>query len=252
MIKALPSFAAFLFCTAVSAQCTPNQLYADSVFGVWPDTIQDFDPGFVGSFYSDTLNILTPHNAGDIDPLFSIFTIDSIALNSVTGLPPGLSIVCNSQTGAACTYLPQQVGCGLIQGTPTLAGNYPISLDVIAYAHAPLFGAQELPQVFTGYSINISMGAGVDEMPIATLSHVRNVPNPVTDRTNIEFNLAKAGEVKVKVYDLVGAELWTGQLLGKPGLNRMPFEATKLESGIYLYTVSSAGTSFTGRMVVGR
>jgi hypothetical protein len=241
-----------LLTTVAVAQCTPDPLYTDSIFGVWPDTLENFAAGTVGMAYSDTLNLLTPANAGDIDPLFSLFTIDSIALDSASGLPPGLAVICNSQTSSACTYLPEQLGCGLIQGTPLQAGTFPITLNVTAYAHAPLFGNQVLPQVFTGYTIIVSGELGVETLAPLAFSHVRNVPNPVTDRTNIEFNLAKAGEVKVKVYDLVGAELWTGQLLGKPGLNRMPFEATKLESGIYLYTVSSAGTSFTGRMVVGR
>ncbi|MBK9420060.1 MAG: T9SS type A sorting domain-containing protein [Flavobacteriales bacterium] len=252
MKRVLPLFFASLLTASAFAQCTPNQLYADSVFGVWPDTIQNFMPGSVGGFYTDTLNILTPSNAGAIDPLFSIFTIDSIALDSASGLPAGLSIICNSQTGAACTYLPQQVGCGLIQGTPVTAGVYPISLHVKAYAHAPFLGAQVLPQVFTGYSITISIGAGMDELNVAKLSRVRNLPNPVSDRTTFEFSLAKAGDVKVKVYDLIGGEMWSGHMQGRSGVNRMPFDAATLENGIYLYTVSTAGTSFTGRMVVGR
>lgn len=252
MKRALPAIFALIFAASASAQCTPNQLYADSVFGVWPDTTQGFDPGVLGVFYSDTLNILTPTNAGDIDPLLSLFTIDSIALDSASGLPPGLSIICNSQTGAACTYLPSQVGCGLIQGTPSVSGTFPISLWVTAFVHAPLFGQQELPQSFTGYGITIGMGSGVGEAVATKLVHLHNVPNPVVDRTSIEFGLTKPGVVKVKVYNLVGGELWNGGMQGKPGLNRMAFDASQLENGIYLYTVEQNGTSSTGRMVVGR
>ena len=253
MKRALPFLFVTLLSGAAFAQCSPNQLYADSVFGVWPDTTQGFAPGYVGVFYSDTLNILPPANAGAIDPALFIFIIDSIILDSVSGLPPGFSVICNSQTGAACTYLPEQVGCGLIQGTPATAGVYPISLHTTVNVHiAGLGSAQALPYVFPGYSITISMGSAINEVTAAKLSRVSNSPNPVTDRTTFEFSLAKAGDVKVKVYDLVGAEMWSTHVQGKPGINRMPFDASTLESGIYLYTISTAGTSFTARMVVGR
>ena len=241
-----------LLTTVAVAQCTPDPLYTDSIFGVWPDTLENFAAGTVGMAYSDTLNLLTPANAGDIDPLFSLFTIDSIALDSASGLPPGLAVICNSQTSSACTYLPEQLGCGLIQGTPLQAGTFPITLNVTAYAHAPLFGNQVLPQVFTGYTIIVSGELGVETLAPLAFSHVRNVPNPVTDRTFIEYALNRPGMVKVKVFDLIGGEMWSGKVQGKQGLNRLPFDAGGLENGVYLYTVASNGASFTGRMVVSR
>ncbi|MBL0045022.1 MAG: hypothetical protein IPP33_11695 [Flavobacteriales bacterium] len=46
--------------SATNAQCSPNRLYADSVYGVWPDTLETSSSGMVSVFYSDTLNVLVP------------------------------------------------------------------------------------------------------------------------------------------------------------------------------------------------
>jgi hypothetical protein len=138
----------------VSAQCVPDQLYADSVYGVWPDTTENFINGMVNVPYSDTLTLLVPSDPSLINPSFpSTVTVDSVQVVSVTGLPPGIVVSCNSQTGGACTYLPNQVGCGLLEGTPTAAGTYPITINVMAYA--TFIGVQSFPQAFTGYSITI-------------------------------------------------------------------------------------------------
>lgn len=235
----------------VSAQCVPNQMYADSVYGVWPDTTQNFVNGMVNTFYSDTLTVLIPSQANLIDPSLPAVTLDSVQMNNITGLPPGISVMCNSQTGGACTYLANQVGCGLLQGTPTVAGTYPITINVTAYA--TFFGVQSFPQAFTGYSITIMpAAAGIGDIAVLTLDGVKNVPNPFTDRTTIEFNLAKAGMAHVKVFNLVGEQLWKTTVQGKPGSNRVPFALNTLENGIYLYSVEAGGVNFTGRMMVNR
>ena len=62
------TLAAAALTTAAAAQCTPDPLYADSVFGVWPDTLENFKPGMVNVFYSDTLNLIIPTDANSLDP----------------------------------------------------------------------------------------------------------------------------------------------------------------------------------------
>lgn len=235
-----------------SAQCSPNQTYADSLFGAWPDTLTNFADGMVGVLYSDTLNLLVPSNAGAIDPNFEGFAIDSVALVQVTGLPPGITVQCTSHTGAPCTFITGQVGCGLIEGVPTETGTFPLVIQVNAYAS--LFGmAQAVPYSFPGYSITITENTtGVAELAPVKLSGVKTIPNPFAERTAIEFDLSKAAPVKVKVFNLVGAEMWRRNVQGKAGVNKVSFDATNLESGIYIYHVESADSKFTGRMMVNR
>jgi len=60
------------------------------------------------------------------------------------------------------------------------------------------------------------------------------------------------GAVKVRVFNLVGEELWMQTVQGKAGLNRVPFESGSMEEGVYLYKVESGKENFTGRMVLYR
>lgn len=232
------------------AQCVPNALYADSVYGVWPDTTENFAPGMVGVFYSDTLNILVPSNASLIDPDYPSFvSIDSISLNQVTGLPPGIQVSCNSQTAAPCTYLANQLGCGLLEGTPTQVGTFNIVLEVTAYAN--FLGPQAIPQSFSGYSITILPSTvGIGEIKLEGPGTVRNVPNPFAARTDIEFDLGKAAPVNIQVFSLVGELVWQQTVQGKAGNNHVPFRANELENGVYLYHIEAAGLTRTGRMMV--
>lgn len=242
--------AASLAITGANAigQCTPNLLYTDSVYGVWPDTTENFAGGVLNVFYSDTLNILVPTDAGLIDSQYSGVNIDSVALTSVDNLPPGLSVLCNSQTGAACTFLSSQLGCGLIEGTPTTAGVFDMTINVIAYAFG---GFVQVAQPFNGYRITISEdNSGVASITSIKPLDVRAVPNPAVGNTNFLFNLPRAAKARLQVFNLVGEKLWDRSLAGKQGVNTIPFDASKLESGVYLYTVEAGGQTYTSRLVV--
>lgn len=241
--------------SAYSQACVPNPLYADSIFGIWPDTTTNFAPGVVGVAYSQTLDLIVPQNAGDVDPQFNGVMLDSVAFSTVTGisgLPPGLSVACASQTPAPCSYLTGQLGCGIIIGTPTTAGVYPLTLSVTAYA--ALFGTVlPIDQSFGGYSITIAENnVGITEYSLQGLGGVRNVPNPFAVRTAIEFQLGTASQVEVRVFNLLGEELFAQSVQAKMGANRVPFEAGTLPDGVYLYKVQTGKDTFTGRMVLNR
>lgn len=251
MKKSLLSFI-FAFAAAfASAQCTPDPLYTDSIFGVWPDTTENFSSGTVGIFYTDTLNLLVPQDAELIDPDFPAIDIDSIQLVNVQGLPPGLTTICNSQTPASCTYLPSQLGCGLIQGTPTTTGTYPIQLDVLAW-FTFLF-PQSQAVSFGGYEITIVDNTTAVLSRTATgISSVRNVPNPFAARTTIEFNAGVPGTARVRVFSLVGEEIWSETVQARSGTNKVQFDAGEMPDGVYLYKIECGSNTYTGRMALQR
>lgn len=251
MKKLLLSFLLVSTVGVAMSQCVPNEIYADSTFGVWPDTTTNFAPAGLDQPYTQQLDLIVPENAEDLGPGFPSLPLDSVQFEGVTGLPPGLTYDCNSQTPAECTYLPQQLGCGVISGTPTQAGVYELTLDVRGYSNLNGF-VVDAAHTFTGYRIIVLEGLSVAEASMPAIGQVRNVPNPFTSRTAFEFQLAKAMDVDLRVFNLLGEELWSQTVHGKAGMNRIPFDSDNLQEGIYLYKVGAGKETFTGRMVLHR
>jgi len=239
---------AFTATNVVNAQCTPNPLYADSIFGVWPDTITGFEPAMEGVWWTDTLDFKIPTESGDIDPNFPGNLIDSVSLTTITNLPPGIVYYCNSNTPAPCTFLGGMQGCGLLEGIPTAEGTYDIDIDIMAFV---LVGSITMPvqYSFTGYSITVGPLGVVENS--GNISKVeQNVPNPFSNETKIDVYLRNGANIELTVHDMVGKTLYQTIERGIPGKNELVFEANDLGQGIYLYTIESGGESVTRRMIV--
>jgi hypothetical protein len=72
----------------------------------------------------------------------------------------------------------------------------------------------------------------------------QNYPNPFNPSTSISFSIPEASSVKVVIYDVLGnkiTELVNGNLA--LGYHKVSFDASKLNSGIYLYTISAQSNS---------
>jgi len=77
-----------------------------------------------------------------------------------------------------------------------------------------------------------------------------NYPNPFTTRTTLPFDVAQAGAVTLKVYDLLGREVAT--LVDAPlapGYYEATWETEGQAAGVYLGRLQAAGTVSTRRLV---
>jgi PKD repeat protein len=106
---------------SLKAQCVID--YTQTQPGIYPNILPS---GMVGETYSEGITFVMPLDT-------SGFNFTNFYIQSVSGLPLGLSWQCNSPS-TNCSYNPQssQHGCIEVSGTPLLAGTYQIDVSVIA------------------------------------------------------------------------------------------------------------------------
>lgn len=76
-----------------------------------------------------------------------------------------------------------------------------------------------------------------------------NYPNPFNGSTVIHFNLPADSECRLEVYSPVGSSVLTTEIKGIKGINSYNFDASSLNSGVYLYRLTAGGKALTGKMV---
>jgi hypothetical protein len=75
----------------------------------------------------------------------------------------------------------------------------------------------------------------------------QNYPNPFNPSTTIRFNLPEAGNVKLIIYNILGQEIQTlVNEFKEAGVHTVNFDASDLNSGLYIYKLQ-AGSQFQTR-----
>lgn len=94
-------------------------------------------------------------------------------------------------------------------------------------------------------------GGGEDPSAPAAFALEQNFPNPFNPMTTIGFTLETSGMTTLKVYDVVGREVAT--LVNghrNAGRSAVSFDASRLASGIYFYTLQSGNLRFSRKMML--
>jgi hypothetical protein len=79
----------------------------------------------------------------------------------------------------------------------------------------------------------------------------QNYPNPFNPTTNIRFSIPEASAVNIKVYDIIGREVAT--IINNnfaAGVHEVSFNAVNLNSGVYVYRISSKNFSSSKKMIL--
>jgi hypothetical protein len=99
----------------------------------------------------------------------------------------------------------------------------------------------------TFQEMKVRVGAAPDKITLA-----QNYPNPFNPSTVIEFVVPMSGHSTMKVYNILGQEVTTlfegNAEAGR--INTARFNASNLPSGLYFYTLTSAGKAETKRMLL--
>ena len=207
-------------------------------------------PGMVGIPYSQIMQFKAPVDTVILVGGFPVTAqIVSMQLSSLSGLPPGLTSAC---VPSSCIYPGGSNGCAAITGTPTTAGNY--SIVAIIITQVTIFGAPAT-QIDTVdyYNINISTGVGINEIQTnANLVLDQNVPNPVTDHTQITYYSSKDRILTFAVHDLLGSQVLMKEMEAHKGQNIFMLNLSGISSGIYLYSIGNDEVKATKRLVIAK
>ncbi len=78
----------------------------------------------------------------------------------------------------------------------------------------------------------------------------QNYPNPFNPSTTITYTMKQPGMATLKVYDMLGRNVFEKQLEASVGVNHYTFNAQNLTSGVYFYQLTTAGFSKTMKMML--
>ena len=80
---------------------------------------------------------------------------------------------------------------------------------------------------------------------------VAAAPNPFRDQTTLTYHLPTAGPVQLEVFNLLGQHVQTlASGAAAAGWHTQNFDGTKLAAGAYVYKLTTAGKTTTGRLVL--
>ena len=278
MKKILLALTLILGYTNAYSQCTADQQYLNSTYGIWPDTIQGLPTAIPGNPYDATLTVKTPAtlleaNAGDssilyIDTLGTStyvggWPVDSMDLVDVIGLPTGLVLHCDELDVNVnnCVLPGNYLTCAYLDGTTNdPIGIYPIELVINIYTHGTiiiipistdLYSALGSYESITGYNIVISNSASYEMFNSNEFTLLQNVPNPTKNNTTIQFNTPNSNMIKFQITDMFGKVVYSENIKSDIGLNTIEFNNI-LSTGVYTYSVQNEERIISKRMIISK
>jgi peroxiredoxin len=84
------------------------------------------------------------------------------------------------------------------------------------------------------------------------LTLIANYPNPFNSQTRIEFELAKAGSIELRVFSISGKQLYISQGIFNAGRQTISLALNNHASGVYLFSLQSENERVTGKVVLSK
>ena len=267
------SFFACFYAVTMNAQatsCVPDELYRDSVFGVYPPPLSASNPdgGIQTSAcrnmpWDYAITVKIPEEVVLQGTPVTLFSVDVAVTGAVSGLPTGFEYSCNPPD---CIFEPSDtLACINVYGTTSdPVGDYDITIATnIKSSFLPAGFPVTLPSnLIAGaegnYIIKVSdennpdcFVSNVDEL-LAEKFQVRNLPNPFGAFTNIEIVAEQNDELEFRVFDVYGKLLHSQDIAVYTGNNSFQFDGSDLANGVYIYTLGKDGSLISDKMIVNR
>lgn len=232
--------------SASAQSCTPGANYADSTYGAWPDTIQNFPGAAMNVAYSTDLNFKVPATVtAGLDPTgqFVGSGIQEFTVTNVTGLPVGFNYACNV---SSCNYPGGSNGCANLYGTATTAGTYDIVIAIDAVVLITIIpGVPPVPVTqstsFTGYKIVVGT-AGLIE---GIINPITVHPNPASDIITLSGLNSQMKITSAKITNMAGQVVKTLDITSPT----MDVNLNGFDNGVYFVVVNHIGGTETIKFI---
>lgn len=137
---------------------------------------------------------------------------------------------------------------------PTANGNnvfYPCTASDTTSYHPGIDGANYLQDIDMAVQVLYTSFTGIQNLHSTEISVSQNYPNPFNNTSVINYNLAKQGDVSLKINDLAGREIMSQNYSSmNPGQHTIMLNANSFSSGVYFYSITSSGYTISRKMVV--
>jgi hypothetical protein len=231
------------------SQCTPNPNNTNLIS---PDTTTNLVSGTVAIPYSQIIYI---HPPTDTSVMYqgipvNINPLDSIVLNAVGNLPPGLSYACNP---ANCSFPGGTSGCIAITGTPTTAGFYPLNVYITSYGKLAGIGfAIFQADTLESYHININVNSGIASYDQnSNFQLLEFGPDAVQEKLNLKINSPVSANADFSVFNILGKSVYSKTASLNQGINTISFNTKNLSAGVYILTLKKDPYVLTRKFVIG-
>lgn len=232
---------AFWVGTQLSAQCTPDPVCADTL-EPGESCPAEFPPVILNEAYDQVITFML---ALEFEHNGTVYTLDSIAVDSIKNIPPGMSY-----TTSAAGYVPEKAYCSQLAGTPTEAGDFALAFYMepfIDFGSGPVSLGQYVDD--TSIVITVIDRTGIDPFQVDQFRVLPVSPNPFSEITRLGFYTPFDDRVQLQVFNILG-ELMHDELRGaSPGEHHFEFNGNGLLPGTYFFRVTNSDRLHTGKFI---
>lgn len=241
----------------------------NSIFMGWPIGLFLDGAAVVASARSDELQIRNTVFAGKMSTLittnqsFDVRSWFTTAAYSNAMLPQPGDVQLTAPHDPPTSFDPRPQPGSLMLSGASFNGRLLGDSFFEVVSHRGAFGTErwDLPWAeynpqFVDYSNGVPPVVGVRQVGSVvpeTFVLDQNYPNPFNPTTTIRYDVPAAGEVTLKVFNILGQEvrtLFSG--IQQPGTYEAIFEGNGLSSGVYLFRLSAPGYGQTRKMILAK
>jgi len=238
-----------------SGQCNIDSTDFATGKYVYPDSLPCI---YQGTAYSGTVNIKIPDSL-DVHDFYSAIPagnyylhLDSVRIDSVTGMPTGITSAINPAFGAWIHG--GEYGCSLFSGTTTdTAGSYPVSIYGRGCVHGTVL-IYTIDSCVSGdlgaylhYNLNVCYPAGINNVSGDVSLNI--YPNPNQGVFTVTVSSANHITGTMSVSDQLGRIIKT-QNIDVTGTKQLPMELGNLSAGAYLLEINTGGGRSVKQFIV--